>query len=72
MPFILNLIFFSLGDIKKPQLKPEKISRKLRVSNEFESLDFADRNYFVKLWAKLSGKKTPVVRGDRRGGGSCN
>ncbi|CAI9160681.1 unnamed protein product [Rangifer tarandus platyrhynchus] len=50
------------GDIKKPQLKPEKISRKLRVSNEFESLDFADRNYFVKLWAKLSGKKTPVER----------
>ncbi|KAB0344264.1 hypothetical protein FD754_021190 [Muntiacus muntjak] len=50
------------ADIKKPQLKPEKISRKLRVSNEFESLDFADRNYFVKLWAKLSGKKTPVER----------
>ncbi|MXQ92822.1 hypothetical protein E5288_WYG002863 [Bos mutus] len=50
------------GDTKKPQLKPEKISRKLRVSNEFESLDFADRNYFVKLWARLSGKKTPVER----------
>nr|XP_042104780.1 leucine-rich repeat and guanylate kinase domain-containing protein isoform X3 [Ovis aries] len=50
------------GDIKKPQLKPEKTSRKLRVSNEFESLDFADRNYFVKLWARLSGKKTPVER----------
>ncbi|NP_001179616.1 leucine-rich repeat and guanylate kinase domain-containing protein [Bos taurus] len=49
-------------DTKKPQLKPEKISRKLRVSNEFESLDFADRNYFVKLWARLSGKKTPVER----------
>ncbi|XDB49517.1 hypothetical protein AB1E18_003088 [Capra hircus] len=49
-------------DIKKPQLKPEKTSRKLRVSNEFESLDFADRNYFVKLWARLSGKKTPVER----------
>ncbi|KAB0376078.1 hypothetical protein FD755_012721 [Muntiacus reevesi] len=50
------------ADIKKSHLKPEKISRKLRVSNEFESLDFADRNYFVKLWAKLSGKKTPVER----------
>uniref|UniRef100_A0A8C6DZ94 Leucine-rich repeat and guanylate kinase domain-containing protein n=1 Tax=Moschus moschiferus TaxID=68415 RepID=A0A8C6DZ94_MOSMO len=51
-----------ITDIKKPQLKPEKTSRKLRVSNEFESLDFADRNYFVKLWARLSGKKTPVER----------
>ncbi|XP_026957688.1 leucine-rich repeat and guanylate kinase domain-containing protein isoform X3 [Sagmatias obliquidens] len=49
-------------DIKKPQLKPEKTSKKFRASSEFESLDFADRNYFVKLWAKLSGKNIPAER----------
>ncbi|XP_057589022.1 leucine-rich repeat and guanylate kinase domain-containing protein isoform X2 [Hippopotamus amphibius kiboko] len=49
-------------DIKKPQLKPEKTSRKFSAPSESESLDFADRNYFVKLWAKLSGKKMPVER----------
>ncbi|XP_032499955.1 leucine-rich repeat and guanylate kinase domain-containing protein isoform X3 [Phocoena sinus] len=50
------------ADIKKPQLKPEKTSKKFRALSEFESLDFADRNYFVKLWAKLSGKNTPAER----------
>ncbi|XP_004272226.1 leucine-rich repeat and guanylate kinase domain-containing protein isoform X2 [Orcinus orca] len=49
-------------DIKKPQLKPEKTLKKFRASSEFESLDFADRNYFVKLWAKLSGKNIPAER----------
>ncbi|XP_026957692.1 leucine-rich repeat and guanylate kinase domain-containing protein isoform X6 [Sagmatias obliquidens] len=51
------------ADIKKPQLKPEKTSKKFRASSEFESLDFADRNYFVKLWAKLSGKNIPAWHG---------
>ncbi|KAM9076795.1 leucine-rich repeat and guanylate kinase domain-containing protein isoform 4-T8 [Megaptera novaeangliae] len=50
------------ADIKKPQLKPEKTSKKFRASSEFESLDFADRSYFVKLWAKLSGKNMPAER----------
>ncbi|XP_029089673.1 leucine-rich repeat and guanylate kinase domain-containing protein isoform X2 [Monodon monoceros] len=49
-------------DIKKPQLKPEKTSKKFRALSEFESLDFADRNCFVKLWAKLSGKNMPAER----------
>ncbi|XP_068406207.1 leucine-rich repeat and guanylate kinase domain-containing protein isoform X1 [Eschrichtius robustus] len=50
------------ADIKKPQLKAEKTSKKFRASSEFESLDFADRSYFVKFWAKLSGKNMPAER----------
>ncbi|XP_074223134.1 leucine-rich repeat and guanylate kinase domain-containing protein isoform X5 [Camelus bactrianus] len=50
------------ADIKQPQLKSEKSPRKFRGSSDWECLNSTDRNYFVKLWAKLSGKKTPVER----------
>uniref|UniRef100_A0A8D1CVA1 Guanylate kinase-like domain-containing protein n=1 Tax=Sus scrofa TaxID=9823 RepID=A0A8D1CVA1_PIG len=49
-------------EITTPQLKSEKSSRKFRIASKHESLDSTDRNYFVKLWAKLSCKKTPVER----------
>ena len=45
-----------------PPLKSEESSRKLSTLNLCDFLDSTDRNYFVKLWAKLSAKKTPVVR----------
>lgn len=63
----LNFFFFPLVEITTPQLKSEKSSRKFRIASKHESLDSTDRNYFVKLWAKLSCKKTPVVRMDEEG-----
>ncbi|KAH0510146.1 Leucine-rich repeat and guanylate kinase domain-containing protein [Microtus ochrogaster] len=54
--FIDKFIFFSPA-IKTSYLKSEDFSRK---PSEF--LDSTDRNYYAKLWAKLSSKKSPVER----------
>ncbi|XP_034877028.1 leucine-rich repeat and guanylate kinase domain-containing protein [Mirounga leonina] len=50
------------ADIKISPMKSEEFSRKLSTSNLCDFLDSTDRNYFVKLWAKLAAKKTPVER----------
>nr|XP_025866647.1 leucine-rich repeat and guanylate kinase domain-containing protein [Vulpes vulpes] len=50
------------ADIKIPQLKSEEPSRKLTTWTLCDLLESTDRNYFVKLWAKLAAKKTPVER----------
>ncbi|XP_059251593.1 leucine-rich repeat and guanylate kinase domain-containing protein isoform X1 [Mustela nigripes] len=47
---------------KMPLLKSEDSARKLSTLNLCDFLDSTDRNYFVKLWARLSAKKTPVER----------
>lgn len=56
--FIHKFMFFS-PDTKTSYLKCEDYSRK---SSTVEFLDSTDRNYFTKLWAKLSSKKSPVER----------
>ncbi|XP_004398032.1 PREDICTED: leucine-rich repeat and guanylate kinase domain-containing protein [Odobenus rosmarus divergens] len=48
--------------IKISPMKSEEFSRKLSTLNLCDFLDSTDRNYFVKLWAKLAAKKTPVER----------
>ncbi|XP_049479266.1 leucine-rich repeat and guanylate kinase domain-containing protein-like, partial [Panthera uncia] len=48
--------------VETPQLKSEEASSKLTATSLCDFLDATDRNYFVKLWAKLSAKKTPVER----------
>nr|XP_019606522.1 PREDICTED: leucine-rich repeat and guanylate kinase domain-containing protein isoform X1 [Rhinolophus sinicus] len=48
------------ADIKASQLNFEKSSKKLSFLSSCDFLDSTDRNYFVKLCAKLSAKKTPV------------
>ncbi|KAM5205126.1 leucine-rich repeat and guanylate kinase domain-containing protein isoform 3-T3 [Hipposideros larvatus] len=48
------------ADIKTSQLNFEKSFKKLSVLSSYDFLDSTDRNYFAKLWAKLSAKKTPV------------
>lgn len=68
--FCFFVFFFSLPDIKASQLNFEKSSKKLSVLSSCDFLDSTDRNYFVKLWAKLSAKKTPVVRRNRWGEGT--
>uniref|UniRef100_A0A673T3T0 Leucine-rich repeat and guanylate kinase domain-containing protein n=1 Tax=Suricata suricatta TaxID=37032 RepID=A0A673T3T0_SURSU len=50
------------ADIKTPQLESGKSSSKLTPLSVCDFLDATDRNYFVKLWAKLSAKKTSVER----------
>ncbi|XP_047704826.1 leucine-rich repeat and guanylate kinase domain-containing protein isoform X2 [Prionailurus viverrinus] len=50
------------ADVETPQLKSEEASSKLTATSLCDFLDATDRNYFVKLWAKLSAKKTPVER----------
>ncbi|XP_077713523.1 leucine-rich repeat and guanylate kinase domain-containing protein isoform X2 [Canis aureus] len=50
------------ADIKIPQLKSEEPSRKLTTWTLCDLLESTDRNYFVKLWAKLAAKKPPVER----------
>ncbi|XP_023106352.2 leucine-rich repeat and guanylate kinase domain-containing protein isoform X5 [Felis catus] len=50
------------ADVETPQLKSEGASSKLTATSLCDFLDATDRNYFVKLWAKLSAKKTPVER----------
>uniref|UniRef100_A0A8C7EX42 Leucine-rich repeat and guanylate kinase domain-containing protein n=1 Tax=Neovison vison TaxID=452646 RepID=A0A8C7EX42_NEOVI len=47
---------------KMPLLKSEDSARKLSTLNLCDLLESTDRNYFVKLWARLSAKKTPVER----------
>ncbi|XP_022366114.1 leucine-rich repeat and guanylate kinase domain-containing protein [Enhydra lutris kenyoni] len=47
---------------KMPPLKSEDSARKRSTLNLCDLLDSTDRNYFVKLWARLSAKKTPVER----------
>ncbi|XP_075810102.1 leucine-rich repeat and guanylate kinase domain-containing protein isoform X3 [Microtus pennsylvanicus] len=48
--------------IKTSYLKSEGFSRKPIVLSTSEFLDSTDRNYYAKLWAKLSSKKSPVER----------
>ncbi|XP_008591802.1 PREDICTED: leucine-rich repeat and guanylate kinase domain-containing protein-like, partial [Galeopterus variegatus] len=50
------------ADVKTPHRMSEEPPRKLTTSNIGDSLVSMDRNYFVKLWAKLSAKKTPAER----------
>ncbi|XP_036036717.1 leucine-rich repeat and guanylate kinase domain-containing protein isoform X3 [Onychomys torridus] len=50
------------ADIKKSYLKSEDFHRKSTASHTGEFLDSTDRNYYTKLWAKLSSKKSPVER----------
>lgn len=59
--FIYKFIFSS-PDIKKSYLKSGDVHRKSVSSHTGEFLDSTDRNYYTKLWAKLSSKKSPVVR----------
>ncbi|XP_017448019.1 leucine-rich repeat and guanylate kinase domain-containing protein isoform X4 [Rattus norvegicus] len=47
------------ADTKTSYVKSEDYSRK---SSTVELSDSTDRNYFTKLWAKLSSKKSPVER----------
>ncbi|XP_023565691.1 leucine-rich repeat and guanylate kinase domain-containing protein isoform X3 [Octodon degus] len=49
-------------DVKISHLKHEEHLRKSFASSMNDFLDSTDRNYFVKLWAKLAAKKTPVER----------
>uniref|UniRef100_H0V8I8 Leucine rich repeats and guanylate kinase domain containing n=1 Tax=Cavia porcellus TaxID=10141 RepID=H0V8I8_CAVPO len=50
------------ADVKTPHLKYEEPLRKSIASSMNDFLDSTDRNYFFKLWDKLSAKKTPVER----------
>nr|XP_002712031.1 leucine-rich repeat and guanylate kinase domain-containing protein isoform X1 [Oryctolagus cuniculus] len=50
------------ADVQKSYLKSEEPPRKMTVSNVKDFQDSTDRNYFVKLWPKLSAKKTPVEK----------
>ncbi|KAM7120180.1 leucine-rich repeat and guanylate kinase domain-containing protein isoform 3-T3 [Molossus nigricans] len=47
------------ADVKKPLLKHRGLSKSSSLS-PCDFLDSTDRNYMVKLWTKLSRKKTPV------------
>ncbi|KAK2505898.1 hypothetical protein MC885_009524 [Smutsia gigantea] len=47
---------------KTPLLKCKESSRRFTTSNLCDFMDSTDRNYFVKLWAKLSAKKSAVER----------
>ncbi|XP_050004068.1 leucine-rich repeat and guanylate kinase domain-containing protein isoform X3 [Alexandromys fortis] len=46
--------------VKTSYLKSEDFSRKPIAPSTSELLDSTDRNYYAKLWAKLSSKKSPV------------
>ncbi|CAH6778412.1 Lrguk [Phodopus roborovskii] len=50
------------ADMKTSYLKSEGFPRKSTVSTTSELLDPTDRNYYTKLWAKLSSKKSPVEK----------
>ncbi|XP_069318411.1 leucine-rich repeat and guanylate kinase domain-containing protein [Eulemur rufifrons] len=55
----------SLGptaDVKTSYAKPEEPPRKYTSTNMDDFLHSTDRNYFVKLWTKLSDKRTPAER----------
>ncbi|XP_037369322.1 leucine-rich repeat and guanylate kinase domain-containing protein isoform X2 [Talpa occidentalis] len=49
-------------DILPPQLKSANSSKSPTSSNSGDFMDSTDRNYCMKLWAKLSAIKTPVQR----------
>lgn len=59
---LIDKFIFSPPAIKTSYLKSEDFSRKPIASSTSEFLDSTDRNYYAKLWAKLSSKKSPVVR----------
>ncbi|XP_003921031.3 leucine-rich repeat and guanylate kinase domain-containing protein isoform X1 [Saimiri boliviensis] len=50
------------ADVKTSHLKSEVHPTKYISSNMADFLHSTDRNYLVKLWAKLSAKKTPAER----------
>ncbi|XP_021093253.1 leucine-rich repeat and guanylate kinase domain-containing protein isoform X5 [Heterocephalus glaber] len=54
------------ADVEIPNLRAEECLRKSFASSMSDFLDSTKRNYFVKLWAKLSAKKTPVERDSLR------
>jgi hypothetical protein len=54
-------LFFPL-DVTTSHLISEGHPKKSVAVDVGDFLDSTNRNYFVKLWAKLSAKKTPVVR----------
>lgn len=58
----IDKIIFSSPAVKTSYLKSEDFSRKPIAPSTSELLDSTDRNYYAKLWAKLSSKKSPVVR----------
>nr|XP_045016010.1 leucine-rich repeat and guanylate kinase domain-containing protein [Jaculus jaculus] len=49
-------------DIEKSHKQSGDYHRESDARRTSEFLDSTDRNYFVKLWAKLSAKKSPVER----------
>ncbi|XP_005082442.1 leucine-rich repeat and guanylate kinase domain-containing protein isoform X4 [Mesocricetus auratus] len=50
------------ADMKPPHPKSEDFPRKPPVPSTSEFLDSTDRNYYAKLWTKLSSKKSPVEK----------
>ncbi|KAL2777700.1 leucine-rich repeat and guanylate kinase domain-containing protein isoform 3 [Daubentonia madagascariensis] len=50
------------ADVKTSHLKSEEHPRKYTSTNMDDFLHSTDRNYFVKLWTKLSDRKTPAER----------
>uniref|UniRef100_A0A8D2KCP9 Leucine-rich repeat and guanylate kinase domain-containing protein n=1 Tax=Urocitellus parryii TaxID=9999 RepID=A0A8D2KCP9_UROPR len=50
------------ADVQTSHLESEDAPRKSTASNIYDFRDPTDRNYFAKLWAKLSARKTPVER----------
>uniref|UniRef100_A0A8D2DM37 Leucine-rich repeat and guanylate kinase domain-containing protein n=1 Tax=Sciurus vulgaris TaxID=55149 RepID=A0A8D2DM37_SCIVU len=50
------------ADVQISHLESKEAPRKSPASNIYDFRDPTDRNYFAKLWAKLSAKKTPVER----------
>ncbi|XP_036087024.1 leucine-rich repeat and guanylate kinase domain-containing protein isoform X3 [Rousettus aegyptiacus] len=50
------------ADTKTPQLKSEESPEKFRDMSSCDLLRSTDRNYFEKLWAKRTAKKSPVER----------
>ncbi|XP_008834292.1 leucine-rich repeat and guanylate kinase domain-containing protein [Nannospalax galili] len=51
-----------VADIRIPYPNYERSPRKSTASNTGDFLDSTNRNYFVKLWARFSSKKSPVER----------
>ncbi|MBZ3887205.1 Leucine-rich repeat and guanylate kinase domain-containing protein [Sciurus carolinensis] len=50
------------ADVQISHLESKEAPRKSAALNIYDFRDPTDRNYFAKLWAKLSAKKTPVER----------
>ncbi|EGV98805.1 Leucine-rich repeat and guanylate kinase domain-containing protein [Cricetulus griseus] len=55
------------AEVKTSHLKYEDFPRKSAAPSTCEFLDSTDRNYYTKLLAKLSSKKSPVVRVGQEG-----